>query len=190
MVVKLPDTLAICHEPPVEKSLQEMDKLLLLILGKYKVSHIRVQNFSSRKKRLIFNNNILFVCCLGAAVQCSQKEELIKSIQLLPVETQKDFVPQITKITENAVEFGIWNKDLDDPQELKDSQWTDLYQLLVKHLRNLVLERDQFSHQIVEITLASPSATQETNGITPEKNHLALEVSEFKAKVRKLNQCL
>merc|ERR1719225_2176636 len=158
LVVKLPDTLAICHEPPVEKSLQEMDKLLLLILG--------------------------------AAVQCSQKEELIKSIQLLPVETQKDFVPQITKITENAVEFGIWNKDLDDPQELKDSQWTDLYQLLVKHLRNLVLERDQFSHQIVEITLASPSATQETNGITPEKNHLALEVSEFKAKVRKLNQCL
>ena len=133
---------------------------------------------------------MLFVCCLGAAVQCSQKEELIKSIQLLPVETQKDFVPQITKITENAVEFGIWNKDLDDPQELKDSQWTDLYQLLVKHLRNLVLERDQFSHQIVEITLASPSATQETNGITPEKNHLALEVSEFKAKVRKLNQCL
>ena len=79
---------------------------------------------------------------------------------------------------------------MDDPQELKDSQWTDLYQLLVKHLRNLVLERDQFSHQIVEITLASPSATQETNGITPEKNHLALEVSEFKAKVRKLNQCL
>ena len=178
LVVKLPDTLAICHEPPVEKSLQEMDKLLLLILG--------------------------------AAVQCSQKEELVKSITHLPIgkfdgkngifdndltkffhdftETQHAFVPKIKEVTDNPER--IWNKDLDDPMGLEDSQRNHLYQLLVKHLRLLVQERDQFSHQIVEITLASPSATQETNGITPERNHLALEVSEFKAKVRKLNQQL
>ena len=87
----------------------------------------------------------------------------------------------------------IWSATkLDDPSALEAGlQRDDLYLLLVTHLKTLVKQRDQFSHQIVEITLASPSATgQETNGITPERNHLALEVSEFKAKVRKLNQAL
>ena len=80
---------------------------------------------------------------------------------------------------------------MDEPDQIaSETQKKQLYTLLVGHLKTLVQERDHFSHQIVEITLASPSATQETNGITPEKNHLALEVSEFKAKVRKLNQCL
>ena len=87
----------------------------------------------------------------------------------------------------------IWSsQELDDPDRINsEAQKTQLYSLLVEHLKTLVRERDHFSHQIVEITLASPSATgQETNGITPERNHLALEISEFKAKVRKLNQQL
>ena len=66
LVVKLPDTLAMCHEPPVEKSLEEMEKLLLLILG--------------------------------AAVQCSHKEDLIGSIKNLPVETQHAFVDKIKEV--------------------------------------------------------------------------------------------
>ena len=66
MVVKLPDTLAMCHEPPVEKSLEEMEKLLLLILG--------------------------------AAVQCSHKEDLIGSIKNLPIETQHAFVDKIKEV--------------------------------------------------------------------------------------------
>ena len=158
MVVKLPDTLSICHEPPVEKSLEEMEKLLLLILG--------------------------------AAVQCSHKEDLIGSIKNLPKETQYAFVDKIKEVTDNPK--LIWNSpELDDPCNLDENQRSQIYSLLVRHLKTLVQERDHFSHQIVEITLASPSATgQETNGITPERNHLALEISEFKAKVRKLNQQL
>ena len=66
LVVKLPDTLAMCHEPPVEKSLEEMEKLLLLILG--------------------------------AAVQCSHKEDLIGSIKNLPIETQHAFVDKIKEV--------------------------------------------------------------------------------------------
>merc|ERR1712141_165450 len=119
----------------------------------------------------------LLLLILGAAVQCSQKEELIKSITHLPVETQHAFMPKIKEVTDNP--DRIWNKDLNDPLEMEESQRNQLYTLLVQHLEHLVQERDQFSHQIVEITLASPSATQETNGITPERNHLALEVSEF-----------
>ena len=84
----------------------------------------------------------------------------------------------------------IWNNaELDDPANLESGQKNDLYGLLIKHLKNLVQERDKFAHQIVEISLASPSVTED-HGITPEHNHFALKVSEFKAKVRKLNQQL
>ena len=156
LVVKLPDTLSICHEPPVEKSLEEMEKLMLLILG--------------------------------AAVQCSHKEDLIGSIKNLPVESQHYFMTKIREVTDNPK--LIWSSDLDFPPD-DENQKNNLYKLLVTHLKQLTKERDAFSHQIVEITLASPSASgQVTNGITPERNHLALEISEFKAKVRKLNQQL
>ena len=141
----------------MEKSLEEMEKLMLLILG--------------------------------AAVQCSHKEDLIGSIKNLPVESQHYFMTKIREVTDNPQ--LIWSSENDNPDEVLDeSQRNDLYKLLVSHLKQLTKERDAFSHQIVEITLASPSATQETNGITPERNHLALEISEFKAKVRKLNQQL
>jgi hypothetical protein len=66
VVVKLPDTLSICHEPPTEQSLKEMDRLLLLILG--------------------------------AAVQSSQKEEIIASIKNMPVPTQHAFVEKIREV--------------------------------------------------------------------------------------------
>ncbi len=157
LVVNLPDVLTICHEPPVEKSLEEMDRLMLLILG--------------------------------AAVQCKNKEDLIGSIKNLPVQTQHAFVPKIKEVTDNPK--LIWNHaDLDNPDELEDGQRNDLYVQLIGHLKMLVKERDTFAHRVVEITLASPSETQETMGITPERSHLALEISEYKAKLRKLSQQL
>ena len=75
LVVKLPDTLAMCHEPPVEKSLEEMEKLLLLILG--------------------------------AAVQCSHKEDLIGSIKNLPIETQHAFVDKIKEVCDCDLFFIV-----------------------------------------------------------------------------------
>ena len=74
-----------------------------------------------------------------------------------------------------------------DPQE-KDR----LFLMLVDHLKTLVQERDKFAHKVVEISLASPKNNGHDNmeSLSPEKNHLALEVSEFKAKIRKLNQQL
>jgi hypothetical protein len=66
VVVKLPETLSICREPPTDHSLKEMDKLLLLILG--------------------------------AAVQSSQKEEIIASIKNMPVPTQHAFVEKIREV--------------------------------------------------------------------------------------------
>ena len=102
------------------------------------------------------------------------------------------------QITENPRK--IWSSELDDPTKLdSESQKNDLYTILVAHLKRLCRERDAFAHKVVEITLASPirNGTGDhgsDNGgesyLSPEKNHLALEVAESKAKIRKLNQLL
>ena len=63
-------------------------------------------------------------------------------------------------------------------------------------MKKLVQDRDSFAHHIVEITLTTSSSGQdsaqnrESSKITPERNHLAFELSEYKAKVRKLNSQL
>ena len=84
----------------------------------------------------------------------------------------------------------------------------DLYSVLIRHLKRLVRQRDDLAHRVVEITIASPQPSEVTaysanvvggsgsggggavGGLTPEKNHLALEVAESKAKIRRLNQQL
>ena len=85
----------------------------------------------------------------------------------------------------------------------------DLYSVLIRHLKRLVRQRDDLAHRVVEITIASPQSSEVTaynpnavvggggsggggavGGLTPEKNHLALEVAESKAKIRRLNQQL
>ena len=80
------------------------------------------------------------------------------------------------------------------------------------NFRALVQQRDEFSHKMITATLQLYKASTEnekmpilnTNGtfanslitstsgttITPEGNHLALEVSELKAQIRKLKQQL
>ena len=80
-----------------------------------------------------------------------------------------------------------------------------MYALLVRHLKRLVRERDDYAHRVVEMAIAGPSTSvvrgvgdgaeeaagaSGSSGLTPEKNHLALEVSESKAKIRKLKQQL
>ena len=86
---------------------------------------------------------------------------------------------------------------MDNPKRLDDAMRDDLYTVLIHHLKRLVRERDDFAHRVVEITIASPQPSEAAaggggavGGLTPEKNHLALEVAESKAKIRRLNQQL
>ena len=87
---------------------------------------------------------------------------------------------------------------MDNPTRLDDAMRDDLYTVLIRHLKRLVRERDDFAHRVVEITIASPQPSEAAGGggggavggLTPEKNHLALEVAESKAKIRRLNQQL
>ena len=158
LVVRLPNAVTICSEPTTKESLDEMNMVLLLILG--------------------------------AAVQCNQNETVIGSIKNLPTSVQHSFVSLIQEVTENPLK--IWPSDLCDPDKFPDENKKDeMYTLLIQHLRMLVQERDKLSDQLIEMTLKqheAPLDGSSANTITRERNHLALEVSELKAKIRGMNQ--
>lgn len=163
IVIALPNPIKICQSPPTDPSLQEMDTLLLLLLG--------------------------------AAVQSSQKEHAINSIKNLPFELQHAFVDKIKDVTENPEK--IWPTDYDDPKAMTVEQKDKYYFILVKHVKKLVKQRDSFANQVMEIALQTTNPNEESTSdsrsstqLTPEKNHFALEISESKSKVRKLNHQL
>ncbi|XP_059095121.1 girdin-like isoform X2 [Tigriopus californicus] len=162
IVIALPNTIKICQSPPTDQSLQEMDTLLLLLLG--------------------------------AAVQSSQKEHAVNSIQNLPVELQHAFVDKIKDVTDNPE--NIWPTDYDDPKAMTVEQKDKYYFILVKHVKKLVKQRDSFANQVMEIALQTTNLNEDaladpnSSRLTPEKNHFALEISESKSKVRKLNHQL
>ena len=87
---------------------------------------------------------------------------------------------------------------MDNPKRLDDAMRDDLYSVLIRHLKRLVRERDDYAHRVTEITIASPQPSETAvgnvggavGGLSPEKNHLALEIAESKAKIRRLNQQL
>ena len=111
------------------------------------------------------------------------------------------------QVTENP--DHVWSSEYDDPSRLPaDKSVGDLYTVLVRHVKRVVTERDKFAHRVVEISLASPAGKDDGEesaaaaggggsaagsgggSLSQEKNHLALEVAESKAKIRKLNQAL
>lgn len=180
LVVKLPDALLICNEPPTKESLREMDTLVWLMLG--------------------------------AAVQCSQRVAIVEAIKTLPVQVQEEIAMKIKEVRNNPE--WVWTEDISRPDsgELhSQEQVNQHYLLLVNHLRNLVQQRDEFAHMMISANLykskhsidkqkvdvanngsagASTSNAISDSTITPESNHIALELSELKAQIRKLKQQL
>ena len=137
----------------------------------------------------------LLLLVLGAAVQCSQKEHIISSMKTLPVEVQKVFVEKIPEVTENPDK--IWPSELDDPSCLRDDVRDQMYRLLVRRVKALAEQRDVAQRGLIEAELtareeaaAARRGASSKGDLSPEKSHLALEASEFKAKIRKLQQQL
>ncbi|XP_071747286.1 uncharacterized protein [Lepeophtheirus salmonis] len=176
VIIKLPNSLLICEDPPTKDSLVEMDRLLLLILG--------------------------------AAVQCSQKETVIQCIKNLPVAVQEAIVIKIKEVTDNPT--NVWTSELNDPSSLVPNQRDLMYVLLVSHVKKLVKERDEFARQMVGLSASAKvkklrsecergpedgdgrggggSSGNRSMLMTSEMTHKALEIFEYKAKIRKLNQ--
>ncbi|NXU41537.1 DAPLE protein, partial [Drymodes brunneopygia] len=172
IVMNLPNVLMIGKDPLSGKSMDEIKKLLLLILG--------------------------------CAVQCERKEEFIDRIKQLDIETQAAIVSHIQEVTHNQENvFDLQWLELPDmaPEELES-----LSRNMVFHLRRLIDERDECTEVIVDLTqerdylqsqqppspLKVPSPDSSPNPANPlsneEKQHLAVELADTKAKLRRIRQ--
>ncbi|KAM4690163.1 protein Daple [Rhinophrynus dorsalis] len=172
IVMNLPNVLLISKDPLSGKSMEEMKKVLLLMLG--------------------------------CAVQCERKEEYIERIKQLDIETQAGIVSHIQEVTHNQENvFDLQWLDLPDmaPEELES-----LSRSMVQHLKRLVDERDECKEVIVDLTQerdylqtqnppspvksSSPDTSSNVaNHLSSEdKKHLAVELADSKAKLRRIRQ--
>ncbi|XP_075138491.1 protein Daple isoform X2 [Leptodactylus fuscus] len=172
IVMTLPNVLLIGKDPLTGKSMEELKKILLLMLG--------------------------------CAVQCDRKEEYIEKIKQLDIETQEGIVSHIQEVTHNQENvFDLQWLDLPDmaPEEL-DS----LSRNMALHLKRLLDERDDYKEVIVDLTqerdylqslnppspVKSSSTDVSSNVVnhfsTEDKQHLAVELADSKAKLRRLRQ--
>ncbi|XP_047394663.1 protein Daple isoform X3 [Sciurus carolinensis] len=170
--MNLPNVLMIGKDPLSGKSMEEMKKVLLLVLG--------------------------------CAVQCERKEEFIERIKQLDIETQAGIVAHIQEVTHNQENvFDLQWLELPDvaPEELEA-----LSRSMVLHLRRLIDERDECTELIVDLTQERdylqaqhpPSPTKSSSAdSTPsptsslsseDKQHLAVELADTKARLRRVRQ--
>ncbi|XP_045427890.1 protein Daple isoform X2 [Pipistrellus kuhlii] len=172
IVMNLPNVLMIGKDPLSGKSMEEIKKVLLLVLG--------------------------------CAVQCERKEEFIDRIKQLDIETQAGIVAHIQEVTHNQENvFDLQWLEVPDvaPEELEA-----LSRNMVFHLRRLIDDRDECRELIVDLTqerdylqaqqppspLRSSSAESTpspTSSLSSEdKQHLAVELADTKARLRRVRQ--
>ncbi|KAI4832183.1 hypothetical protein KUCAC02_015158 [Chaenocephalus aceratus] len=165
----LPNVLLLGRTPYCEQSLEEMKKLLLLLLG--------------------------------CAVQCEKKEEYIERIQTLDFETRAAIAAHIQELTlsqENVVDLQWLESGEVHPDELEV-----VARNMAAHLRHVLDQRDNHLETIAELMqekegvfslLNSPSSPH-SGSYSPSmqqhagtQQHLAVELADSKAKIRRLRQ--
>ncbi|XP_072284416.1 protein Daple [Pyxicephalus adspersus] len=172
IVMSLPNVLIIGKDPLTGKSMEELRKILLLMLG--------------------------------CAVQCDRKEEYIERIKQLDIETQAGIVAHIQEVTHNHENvFDLQWLDLPDmaPEEL-DS----LSRNMAVHLKRLLDERDDCREMNIDLTQErdylqslnppspvkssspDPSSNMVNHLASEDKQHLAVELADSKAKLRRIRQ--
>ncbi|XP_050430580.1 protein Daple-like [Adelges cooleyi] len=125
---------------------------------------------------------LLLLLLLGCAVQCPNKEKFIERIKTLPIESQHALVHYIKQITES--------QQLVITQENAEHLTTDL---MISHIRQLVKERDQYLQTLTELeekrnNISKPigSTIITSIGSSGDNQNYALELADWKAKLRKL----
>ncbi|XP_050068144.1 girdin [Anopheles maculipalpis] len=166
-ILALPDCSVLGHSPESRAGLEQM-KLLITLL-------------------------------LGAAVQCPNKEIFIARIKELDVNTQHAIVEVIKQVTDSQT-LVLTQESLDQLSP----------ELMCKHLVRLAKERDQYhgkwmssfitdseqqalvnsssSKSSLHNASSASTSTANTPSTTSENNHLAVELADYKSKLRKLRQ--
>ncbi|XP_038118397.1 girdin isoform X2 [Culex quinquefasciatus] len=139
---------------------------------------------------------LLITLLLGAAVQCPNKEIFIARIKELDVNTQIAIVEVIKQVTDSQT--------LVLTQEAIEQLSTET---MCKHIVRLAKERDQYHNKWMasmvadvdtlnssssKISLHNLPSTATSSANTPstssENNHMAVELADYKSKLRKLRQ--
>uniref|UniRef100_A0A182YHN8 HOOK N-terminal domain-containing protein n=1 Tax=Anopheles stephensi TaxID=30069 RepID=A0A182YHN8_ANOST len=166
-ILALPDCSVLGHSPESRAGLEQM-KLLITLL-------------------------------LGAAVQCPNKEIFIARIKELDVNTQHAIVEVIKQVTDSQT-LVLTQESLDQLSP----------ELMCKHIVRLAKERDQYhgkwmssfitdseqqalvnsssSKSSLHNASSASTSTANTPSTTSENNHLAVELADYKSKLRKLRQ--
>ncbi|XP_007575458.1 protein Daple isoform X1 [Poecilia formosa] len=175
VVMPPPNILLIANDPMSVGSMEELKRLLLLLLG--------------------------------CAVQSERKEEMIDKIKLLDIQTQAAIVSHIQEVTHNPLNVLdlSW---MEDGAELVPEELEPLSRNMAASLRQLIDQRDKATEAILDLTLerdylsdqrpleggekpdrapkkGGPSGTEPTQ---EEKQHLAVELADSKAKLRRYRQ--
>ncbi|XP_053711135.1 girdin-like [Synchiropus splendidus] len=170
IMIPVPNVSLLTKTPYCEQGLDEMKRLLLLLLG--------------------------------CAVQCEKKEEYIERIQTLDFDTKAAIAVHIQELThsqENMLDLQ-WLESSD----LHADELETLARNMAVQLKHLLDQRDAHLQTIVELTqekdgvvslLGCPSNPQ-CSGYSPgtqqqqpgTQQHLAVELADFKAKIRRLRQ--
>ncbi|XP_063039855.1 protein Daple isoform X2 [Engraulis encrasicolus] len=170
ILMNLPNVLTIAKDPLSGKSMEEVKRMLLLILG--------------------------------CAVQCERKEEMIEKIKLLDIETQAAIVSHIQEVTHN--QENVLDLQWLESSELPVEELDPLSRNMAFHLRKLIDERDDSSELVVELTQerdylqsqqpqnGTPFSSPERQPAAPlskeERQHLAVDLADTKAKLRRYRQ--
>ncbi|KDR17251.1 girdin isoform X2 [Zootermopsis nevadensis] len=161
---------------------EELCQVLLVVpdcvkLGREPDSEVGVENMQ-----------LLLLLLLGCAVQCPNKETFIDRIKQLDVSVQHAIVDCIRQVTDSH--NIVLTQDA-----ITDAFPTDL---MVLHIRRLVRERDEYlkhwtASVIEERSVGSEECSeQQRKASTPmsegESHHLAVELADWKARLRKQRQ--
>ncbi|XP_014822923.1 PREDICTED: girdin-like isoform X2 [Poecilia mexicana] len=169
IMIPLPDVLLLGRTPYCEQSLEEMKNLLLLLMG--------------------------------CAVQCEKKEEYIERIQTLDFDTKAAIAGHIQELThsqENVLDLQWLGSSGVHPEEMESAMRN-----MAAHLQHIQDQRDTHLETIVELMLekegavsllSSPSSPQPASHFPSmqqqagTQQHLAVELADSKAKIRRLRQ--
>ncbi|XP_051563725.1 girdin-like [Myxocyprinus asiaticus] len=161
-----PNVLLLGRNPVCEEGLEEMRKLLLLLLG--------------------------------CAVQCEKKEEYIENIQRLDFDTKAAIAAHIQEVTH--CQDSVFDLHWLETEGLCPDEWENICRSMTINLKILVDQRDRQFETLVELlqgkeTVQSamfsdgPSLTESSSSQLPlSQQHLALELSDAKAKIKRLRQ--
>lgn len=118
---------------------------------------------------------LLLLLLLGCAVQCPNKQGFIEKIKALPLSAQHSLVNFILQVTES--------QELVLTQEGSENVSNEI---LINHIKRLVKQRDLYMQ--LQPTLDEKKGTSGNSLRGSESQHLAVELADWKAKLRKQRQ--